>query len=470
MNYAKGGDVARALQRLMASLKEDKELAPQVAHLQSQAEAAVPRVPEPVTPRSPMGQLADQAVNQVTARQAIPQPTDRIISRLNMGTRLHPGELNHLLYSSPEANQAINAYQGAMDRNAVTPEIRQALVEALQKQQELGPTVLNPPAMAEGGEVDQPFDPVSHARERVYPSSSPGSPGVSGAIKDAIEALQSYLTAGHAEIAEDRDQQIMRQAEDHADGGTVEGPSTEHERAGLGKRFGVRVMEQAYGLDDKGEPAFGGRAWTKGQSGTPLGILDEITAAPHNLLSLLKTTRGLDPLRKRLGNPGLEDSLIDSIDPQWSQAAALRLDALRSAMNEKFNVGEAHSIPEHMTDAAASLVSPVPMTKAGEAAGPLKRLLEMTIPARPRTLRTFGTDTALLGGVTTGLDALTDRLSRLRAQANAGSGQPVDPRDFSQAMGVQPEESAQDIHNSHAMIPMVGEHGDIYYGVPPETL
>jgi hypothetical protein len=326
-----------------------------------------------------------------------------------------------------------------------------------------------PDKMAEGGEVE--FDPIESARERAYGSSSPGSPGISGAIKDAINALRSYLlTPAQNQVAEDKRRAIDSQVEDHADGGTVEGPSTEHEqKAGLGKRFGMRVAEQAYGLDANGQPVLGGRAWTKTQGGTPMGILDEITAVPHSLLSLAHTTRSLDPLRKYFpDSQGLEDKLFESIDPQWSKDASDRLERLRAAMNSRFGIGEAHSIPEHMTDAAASLVSPIPMAKEGEQANLARRVLEMTTPLRPRTVKNFATDTAVLGGLGTGIDALTDRLSRLRAQAGSqGGGAPVDPANFSRDMGLSED---RPVSNSHQMVPMVTEHGDIYYGVDPETL
>jgi hypothetical protein len=325
------------------------------------------------------------------------------------------------------------------------------------------------PQMAEGGEVE--FDPIESARERAYGSSSPGSPGISGAIKDAINALRSYLlTPAQNQVAEDKRRAIDSQVEDHADGGTVEGPSTEHEqKAGLGKRFGMRVAEQAYGLDANGQPVLGGRAWTKTQGGTPMGILDEITSVPHNLLSLAHTTRSLDPLRKYFpDSQGLEDKLFESIDPQWSKDASDRLERLRAAMNSRFGIGEAHSIPEHMTDAAASLVSPIPMAKEGEQANLARRVLEMTTPLRPRTVKNFATDTAVLGGLGTGIDALTDRLSHLRAQTGSpGGGAPVDPANFSRDMGLSED---RPVSNSHHMIPMVTEHGDIYYGVDPNTL
>jgi len=323
--------------------------------------------------------------------------------------------------------------------------------------------------MAEGGE----FDPVISARERVSGQSSPGTPGVSGAIKDAVDALKSWFASQRNELNEGRQQVEDKyvNAEDHATGGTT-GVSTDHE-AGLAKRFGVRVMQQAYGLDKDGNPALGGRAWTEGQGGTPLGFLDEIASVPHNLLSLAKTTRGLADRGFAKHMPGYQesaDSMFDAIDPQWSRDAADRLDRLQQAMNREHGVGEAHTLPEHLTDAAASLVSPIPALGEGKTAGAAGRLLEMTTPLRPRTLKNFATDTALMGGAGAGIDALTQRLSRLQAQAPQGGGTPVDPASFSQDMGVQPElPPTGNIHNNHQMVPLVGDDGSIVYGVDPKT-
>jgi hypothetical protein len=324
--------------------------------------------------------------------------------------------------------------------------------------------------MAEGGS----FDPVSSARERVSGQSSPGSPGVSGAIKDAVDALKSWMAGPRREIAAGREESIMRPAEEsHADGGTT-GVSTEHEQghAGLLKRFGTRVAEQAYGLDDQGNPALGGRAWTKGQGGTPMGFLDEVTSIPHNLISLARTTRGLvdAPFAKHMpGYAQSQDNMLDSMDPQWSKDASDRLERLRQGMNRRFGVDEAQTFPEHMTDAAASLVSPVPAAGEGKAAGAAGRLIEMTMPVRPRTLKNFAQDATMMGGASTGIDALTQRLSRLRAQQTPqGGGTPVDPEHFSQDMGVNPGPQ-QNIRNNHQMVPLVASDGSIVFGVDPNT-
>lgn len=324
--------------------------------------------------------------------------------------------------------------------------------------------------MAEGGE----FDPISSARERVSGQSTPGTPGVSGAIRDAVNALKSYLSGGQRELAEDADQNTMAEVERHADGGTT-GVSTDHEQghAGLLKRFGTHVMEQAYGLDAQGKPALGGRAWTQGQGGTPMGMLDTITAAPHNLLSLMHTTRSLDPIRRHLpGNAegqAAEDQFFDKVDPQWSKDAADRLERLRSSMDREHGIGEAHTFPEHLTDAAASLVTPVPMAGEGREANAASRLLEMTVPLRPRTLKNYAQDSAVLGGVGTGIDALTQRLARLHAQTQQpqGGGSPVDPTRFSEDMGVQPVD--RPINNNHQMVPLVGDDGRVVFGVDPQT-
>lgn len=325
--------------------------------------------------------------------------------------------------------------------------------------------------MAEGGS----FDPIASARERVSGQSSPGSPGVSGAIKDAVEALKSWMAGNRNEIQEGREASIMRPAEEsHADGGTT-GVSTEHEQghAGLLKRFGTRVAEQAYGLDDQGNPALGGRAWTKGQGGTPMGFLDEVTSIPHNLVSLARTTRGLvdAPFAKHMpGYAQAQDNMLDSIDPQWSKDASDRLDRLRQGMNKRFGVDDAQNFPEHMTDAAASLISPIPAAGEGKAAGAAGRLIEMTMPVRPRSLKNFAQDATMMGGASTGIDALTQRLARLRAQQQQqqGGGTPVDPEHFSQDMGVDPGPQ-QNIHNNHQMVPLVASDGSIVFGVDPNT-
>lgn len=322
--------------------------------------------------------------------------------------------------------------------------------------------------MAEGGS----FDPVSTAAERVRGSSSPGSPGVSGAIKDAVDALKSWLAGTRGEMQADREKFEDRyvNAEDHAEGGTT-GVSTDHE-AGLGKRFITRVKEQAYGLDANGQPVLGGRAWTSTQGGTPMGFLDEVASVPHSLISLARTTRGLADRGFARHMPGYQDAsdrFFDAIDPQWSQDASGRLDQLRQAMNKANGVGDAHTLPEHLTDAAASLVSPIPALGDAKAAGAAGRLLEMTTPLRPRNLRNFATDTALMGGANAGIDALTQRLASLHAQAQPqGGGTPVDPSRFSQDMGVNPGPQ-QNIHNNHQMVPLVDEHGNIVYGVDPNT-
>ena len=474
--YAKGGDIVGKLAKLAKLLSShETEVAAPVARASEETGKAFTPTGRQVPRDDEYERLQSLVTNQPTGGGAYQwnvikpggqphgAPFDFKGSALQVANALNQKLPGHTVQALSVDNPAISRYAMRMpDPNAQAfRKLDQSQIDALlaKGDQEL----------AEGGEVEA-FDPIDAARQRVYGSSSPGSPGVSGAIKDAIAALKSYLMGTtQNEVAEDKRQYVDSQVEGRADGGMVEGPSTEHEKAGLGKRFGVRVMEQAYGLDANGHPALGGRAWTQGQGGTPMGLLDEITAVPHNLLSLAHTTRSLDPLRKYFpDSQGLEDKLFESIDPQWSKDASDRLERLRSAMNQRYDVGEAHSLPEHMTDAAASLVSPIPMAKAGSEANLGRRLLEMTTPLRPRTVKGFATDTAVLGGIGTGIDALTDRLSRLRGQTGQGGGAPVDPASFSRDMGLQPEDRS--ITNSHQMIPMVTEHGDIYYGVDPETL
>jgi len=474
--YAKGGEIVSKLAKLAALLKgTPSEIGHSVAPLAEETGKAYTATGRSIPRDDQYERLQSLVTNQPTDAGAYQwavkkpgggihgAPFDFKGSALRVADALNEGLPGHTVEALSIDNPAISRYaMRTPDPNASAfRKLDQSQIDQLLSQGET-------PKMAEGGS----FDPIESARERVRGSSSPGTPGISGAIKDAIAALRGYLlTPTQNQAAEDKRQYIDSQTEDHADGGTVEGPSTEHEQAGLGKRFGMRVAEQAYGLDENGQPALGGRAWTKTQGGTPMGLLDEITAAPHNILSLIKSVRGLDPARRNPTYRGYQegiDSLIDKVDPQWSQDASDRLERLRSAMNQHFNIGEAHSLPEHMTDAAASLVTPIPMTKAGEEAGLLKRALEMVTPLRPRTVKNFATDTAVLGGLGTGIDALTQRLSHLRAQTGSpGGGTPVDPANFSRDMGLSED---RPISNSHQMIPMVTEHGDIYYGVDPETL
>lgn len=461
-DYAKGGNVERALQRLMAQLKQDPELAPQVSHLQAQAEEAVPRVAEPTENPTAMQLMAQHVIENNRPQNRPPLSAQQLVQRLQGNQFVDPAELQHLLYSEPGATSAINAYQGAVDKNAVTPEVRQALAAALNKQIGLGPSVLNPNEYDEGGPVE-PFDPIQAAIDRVHGSSSPyvrpgdipdvhgtsspSSPGVSGAIKDAISALQGLVNQGRQQFADESQELRLKQIDEQsqAEGGSV--VDGRHDR-GLGNRFITRVKEQAYGLDASGKPALGGRAWLPGQGGTPMGLLDEIFAAPHNLIQLYNTLQGPAP-------KDTYDSHTIGVDengywksPQWSQDASNRLDQLRAAMNKQEGVSEAHTLPEHLTDAAASLVSPIPMTKAGREASIAKRLLEMTTPLRPRTVKDFVTDTALLGGIGYGADSAADRLEKLRAQQANPPLDPnalptKDPATFSSSMGLTPVEGSE---------------------------
>lgn len=475
--YAKGGDITSALAKLAKLLSRGSEQAapaidrsvsmPSLSDVSGGSGRSAPRDPR-------MEQLQSLVTNQPTDggynQWAVVKPNGETHgapfefkgSALHVADGLNRQLPGHTVQALPTDLAPLDRFT---PRAPTVDPMRKATADEIDQLLSSGQS----PGMAEGGS----FDPVSYAVQRVRGQSSPGSPGISGALRDALESLKSYFSGTQKQVAQDRDQAIMSQTEDHADGGTT-GVSTDHEKAGLGKRFGVRVMEQAYGLDDQGKPALGGRAWTQGQGGTPAGILDEVASVPHNLLNLMHTTRSLDPIRKHLpGNAegqAAEDSFFDRVDPQWSKDAADRLDRLRSSMNREYGVGEAHSFPEHMTDAAASLVSPVPMAAEGKEAGAAGRLLEMTMPLRPRTLKNAATDSAVLGGVGTGIDNLTQRLQRLRAQSDqqGGSGQQVDPEQFSHDMGVQPEDE-RPIHNNHEMVPLVGDDGNIVFGVDPKT-
>ena len=417
---------------------------------------------------------AAPAVEQAASHYAIVKPNGQIFgapfsvraAANHIADNLNMQMPGHTVRPVPADLSALDKYTPSA--SAQGPQLSPEAIDDLMARSG-GGQYRDPNGMAEGGS----FDPISDAAERVRGSSSPGSPGVSGAIKDAVDALKSWMAGAKGEMQSGRERIEDRyvNAEDHAEGGTT-GVSTEHEDSGLGHRFLTRVREQAYGLDANGQPALGGRAWTEGQGGTPMGFLDEVASVPHTLISLARTTRGLSDRGIAKHFPGYQDTsdaMFDAIDPQWSQDASGRLEQLRSAMNKQYGVKDAHSLPEHLTDAAASLISPIPALGDAKAAGAAGRLLEMTTPLRPRTLKNFATDTALMGGASAGVDALTQKLARLQAQAQPqGGGTPVDPSQFSHDMGVQPEPTGN-IHNNHQMIPLVTSNGDIVMGVDPQT-
>lgn len=181
------------------------------------------------------------------------------------------------------------------------------------------------------------------------------------------------------------------------------------------QRIGTGIAKQFYGLDENGQPAFGGRAWTKDQGGTPAGILDQIASIP----SALKPVVDIGLTHNPMSMPGND---ISYEPPEWSTSAAARLAALDKQVAASTGVGEAHTLPEHMEDAAAMLATPIPATGELREAPMLRRALEYFTPVRPTTAGRYATDTAALGGTSAGLDALVKRLAAKESPPdNAGA-------------------------------------------------
>jgi hypothetical protein len=142
-------------------------------------------------------------------------------------------------------------------------------------------------------------------------------------------------------------------------------PNAEH-RA----RVATNLASLVYGLDAQGQPAFGGRAWTSSQGGTPAGALDALTAAPHNLVQFAKT---VDKYLPGKSNP----QFWDSIDPSWSSAAAQRLGQLRQRLQQAGGVAPAQGIGDTIADIATdpSMIAPMGAAKLASEGTAARKLI-----------------------------------------------------------------------------------------------
>ena len=178
-------------------------------------------------------------------------------------------------------------------------------------------------------------------------------------------------------------------------------PSYADDRA----RVATGIAKQFYGLDEHGNPVLGGAAWTKSQHGTPPRILDELTSIPGNAIEFFNALNGPGP-----------KGTSQMHAPDWSKDAQARLEALDKRVKDVTGVGDAHTLPEHIEDAAGMLATPLPAAKVAEEAPMLQRALEYLTPVRPPTIGRYATDSAALGTVGTGLDKLIERLSQKPAR------------------------------------------------------
>lgn len=380
--------VTFALRRLMDQLKEAPELqrVAQEAQLPEKATAVIPN--PTVTPPAPSvsKQLADDML-QRSASQALSQTPTTLAQRLRSGQTVHSNDLAHLLYTDPEATQLVNSYQGALDRNTVTPEMREQLAAKLDQFGNTAPAQnLQPQAPfsqrdrqvanaqtrleragdltaigdleghARGGSI---FDPVSAAMERLHALQPPTQEFAEGGD------VEEPSPEGAAEFNAHSSLRTLADAARRLDNPSGTDPNAENRARATGN-----VASLLYGLDRQGNPAFGGRAWTSEQGGTPMGLLDVATALPHNAIGLAKLVDKFFPGKS---NP----QFWDNLDPQWSQDAATRLAKLRQRVQQTTGVGAAQNLPSTAVDMLTDLAIPGALGKLAPEGAALRKLLPM---------------------------------------------------------------------------------------------
>lgn len=446
---AEGGQVTFALRRLLAQLGENPEVVGKSAtqRLGELGQKVLPNPPvvDPLATRTTAQQIADQATHNAAAAKARTMQTPDVLAQRLKAGFVDPAELNHLLYTNPETTSLINHYQGGVDKNLLSGDTKDALISHLgtlgstnppqvvqpidhvkSALQRLGITppdsaVAEPPAMASGGQVQSHLGSVTE--NTPYPFS--GGKG----IENLVRASLMRLGLPAPDSLEDASPTLQLPNSFYTWGdeiptrGFAEGGSTDDssltaisdflKRYGGPhvQRVGTGIAKQLYGLDKNGHLVFGGRAWTKDQGGTPAGILDQVASIPANTIPIANLLGGTSPADVR-AQSGHSDEIPT---PQWSSDAAARLAALDSKVSSATGVGPAQTLPEHVEDAAAMLATPFPASKVAKEAPTLQRMLEFLTPVRPPSLGRYASDSAMLGGTSSGLDALAARLAAQKA-------------------------------------------------------
>lgn len=145
-------------------------------------------------------------------------------------------------------------------------------------------------------------------------------------------------------------------------------------------RVATNLASLFYGLDAQGNPAFGGRAWTPSQGGTPMGALDALTATPHNLIQFAEL---LDKHLPGQSNP----AFWESIDPQWSADAARRLAQLRQRVQQQAGLKDDGSLTTAALDAVTdpAMIAPLGAARAAEEGSLARRALNWMTGGTPPT-------------------------------------------------------------------------------------
>lgn len=258
---------------------------------------------------------------------------------------------------------------------------------------------------------------------------------------DPTSGVDPYNTADKVLQERDVDHLLASSLQDsgYADGGEVNSSSLKW-LADVARKLGISsyaddrarvatgIAKQFYGLDEHGHPKLGGEAWLSSQHGTPPRILDEMTSIPGSLARLANSVFGGKIPENANISPEQRHAMERDIPvPKWSDDAADRVSALDRAVEKETGVGQAHSFPEHVEDAAGMLATPFPASKVAGEAPTLQRIFEYLSPVRPPTMGRYVTDSAMLGGVGTGLDKLIEKLSKTKPKDTS-----VDP-EFEQA-------------------------------------
>ena len=133
------------------------------------------------------------------------------------------------------------------------------------------------------------------------------------------------------------------------------------------KRVAVRIAQQLYGVDSKGNPVFLGGITHEGA--TPPGIVDEALSIPNSLAGLARLAKQAVP------GPGLTDLLI-KYDPQFSKDAAARLAKLNQAVQKTTGVGDPKSVSGIAEDLGAQMGTPLALGRLAKEGSLVRKLLE----------------------------------------------------------------------------------------------
>lgn len=193
------------------------------------------------------------------------------------------------------------------------------------------------------------------------------------------------------------------------------------------QRLGTGIAKQFYGLDKDGHVVLGGRAWTEGQGGTPMALLDQISSAPGSVIHIGNLLKNL---AEKVGSSsmGIEGPAVDKIQkmvspdmpvPDWATNASSRLEDLDRHVAATTGVKPAQGLKQNAEDMAAMMVTPIPMSGAVKEANAARRALEFVAPVRPPLSR-LPVDAGILGGV-------NDLVQNLTPQEHADGGQPEAP-------------------------------------------